>query len=418
MQMDVKDDSSTPGTPTITAAIAIPIGVDLVVDVDVDVDAVDDDNVDGGTGAGFGVGVAAGTGAGVHRVEPSNQRQGGESQMSRLRRSCDRFSSIGLLFVVAVFVAMIVLEPIRSSSDHIDDELRATPIPSTFPTAAPTNKDWVELLSLIRSALDDDEYFQKVFVDDPNSPQYQAAMWMTNEDTFRRGNESSAEAETEAEGYYYSLLLQRFALATLYFATGGDEWSGCNRLDPICTTQEAGWLSPVDECAWRAISCDDSFTVVRMAFFQQASYRIILSGTLPSELSFLTALESMTLRDHHDLAGSIPESLAKLPLRRLAISHTQISGSLPAGLLSKLSLLTSLDLENNMLSGTLHLDEINWTNLTEFDVSSNSFEGNIPINVGQGELLRKLFTRSPSYIFGTRKSHTVAHSLLAFFLLV
>lgn len=127
---------------------------------------------------------------------------------------------------------------------------------------------------------------------DTTSPQYEAADWLIALDFLKLSASSSS-------------LEQRFALATFYFATGGglsskEGWTRCSAVPPpveneeteaasnmqcvvrdgkvICAerenfetcefTDEYGavsqgkrFLSPVDECEWFGITCDDNGVV-------------------------------------------------------------------------------------------------------------------------------------------------------------
>jgi hypothetical protein len=64
-------------------------------------------------------------------------------------------------------------------------------------------------------------------------------------------------------------MVTRYALATLYFATNGDNWVQCGRDSTNCdVTQE--WLTAENECDWYAIECADpengDYSVVKIFF--------------------------------------------------------------------------------------------------------------------------------------------------------
>lgn len=148
-------------------------------------------------------------------------------------------------------------------------------------------------------AIMDSPIFQKLLLltdlQDTSSPQYKAADWLIALDFLKLG----AEAPN---------LQQRFALATFYMATGGglaikNGWTRCSAVPPptendnneaasniqcmvhngnvICAergnfetcdfTDDSGtmsqgyrFLSPVNECEWFGITCDDSGVVTRI----------------------------------------------------------------------------------------------------------------------------------------------------------
>lgn len=82
--------------------------------------------------------------------------------------------------------------------------------------------------------------------DDPSSlsPQYQALHWIANIDTVQRSISDP-------------LLIQRYVLAVLYFATGGHTKHWAKQME---------WLQPIHECDWKdeggVRSCDSDKYVV------------------------------------------------------------------------------------------------------------------------------------------------------------
>ena len=109
----------------------------------------------------------------------------------------------------------------------------------------------------------------------------------------------------------------------------------------------------------------------------QASDPQRLSGTLGSELSILSHLQSVYLYDNR-ISGTLPTSLLRLSqLNAIDINGNAFSGTLPTqiGLLSNLR---TLRLEANQLSGTLPTQLARLTLLQAFSVNSNLFSGTIP----------------------------------------
>jgi hypothetical protein len=107
-------------------------------------------------------------------------------------------------------------------------------------------------------------------VDTPGTPQNLAADWLINEDSLYVCPQDP-------------FLLQRYAMAVFYYSTRGDRWSECsapsNFTDPAsielanesCTIAVPGtgmgaWLTPVSECDWAAVACDNSTAVIRIDF--------------------------------------------------------------------------------------------------------------------------------------------------------
>ena len=76
---------------------------------------------------------------------------------------------------------------------------------------------------------------------DPATPQGRAFVWLVDQDP------------AQVDPCSYPTLAQRYALATLYFATGGDSW-----------TSSVFWLNSAAECLWSGISCRTSVTSISL----------------------------------------------------------------------------------------------------------------------------------------------------------
>lgn len=113
-------------------------------------------------------------------------------------------------------------------------------------------------------------------LEDANSPQFRAATWLA-------GNSNIDTMANRTK-------IQRYALATLYYATGGDEW-----------TDKHKWLTDANECEWynskwkegwqtdpdliRSYEfCDDETGALEKMFLTKNNLR----GQLPMELSLLS----------------------------------------------------------------------------------------------------------------------------------
>lgn len=125
----------------------------------------------------------------------------------------------------------------------------------------------------------------------PGTPQNRALEWLAN-DTF--------------EGYYSDgKFIQRYALATLYFATNGESWSNNSQ-----------WLDNEDECGrWfsfvaSGLPCDPSTGGVTKLWLEKNN----LEGTLPKEIGLLTSLVELVL-NQNDLGSTIPSEIGELVSR-------------------------------------------------------------------------------------------------------
>jgi hypothetical protein len=121
----------------------------------------------------------------------------------------------------------------------------------------------------------------------PTSPQSKALTWLVVRDGALVTDEVSDER-----------LLQRYAIMTIYYACGGEEWKG--------------FMTPLDEqfdkseCLFRGVSCDDQGRVVKIDW-----YGANVAGQLPDEIGLLKHLEELDLSSNL-LQGSIPDAILKL----------------------------------------------------------------------------------------------------------
>jgi hypothetical protein len=121
-------------------------------------------------------------------------------------------------------------------------------------------QDLVDLLSLV--SFDTGAALQA-----PSTPQNNALLWLSN--------------NINLDAYSDEKRIQRYALATFFYSTNGDNWK-----------RNAGWITDVDECDWynRAnnLLCVDG-SVVQLEFCDRSTKsgnHVI--GTIPNELTLLS----------------------------------------------------------------------------------------------------------------------------------
>jgi hypothetical protein len=131
-----------------------------------------------------------------------------------------------------------------------DESTGASIAPSSMPSSAPTTMDFSDFIDVLQAR----NVTAPEALEDRNSPQYLAALWVMTEDTYWLDNALEMSDPK---------VLQRFALATFYFAMGGDDWSRCGRDSPSCGDIE--WLTNGDECDWLNVLCS-SGVVEQMSF--------------------------------------------------------------------------------------------------------------------------------------------------------
>lgn len=203
-------------------------------------------------------------------------------------------------------------------------------------------------------------------------------------------NELDDDSSSNSSRYQY-----RFAMATLYYANNGIEWTSNQRWlshnHSICD-----WYSSLEE---RGLT-QDNYVNSTIAFrFPQASCEVSsnydgtnrndnlkylwlvnnnLQGALPMELYLLptTTLRSLHL-SHNSLEGSLPSSLSALSnLNYVFLTGNGFRGSIHPSIYESWTQLEGIDLSHNVLFGDLNNIGA-WTQLYQLDFSNNAEMGNV-----------------------------------------
>ena len=244
---------------------------------------------------------------------------------------------------------------------------------------------------------------------DPKSDAHRAIHWLVHDDPLPISlSQQQPQSLSPA-------LLQRFSLATFYFA-----------MHPVTTTtgsvwkQEHNWMSDKSVCDWHGVHCElvdasdwfDTAALAGMVLLEDATsdnqktnvevkqkqdtqgpvmevVRIELSnnnmqGTVPPELQFVSQLMSLDL-SHNRLTGKLPQDDSLGHFRRLTnlrLEHNQLTGSLPEALGDNL-ILKELRLDHNSLKGSIpeHMAH-NLRNLQHWSLAHNRhLTGTIPTTI-------------------------------------
>ena len=209
--------------------------------------------------------------------------------------------------------------------------------------------------------------------------------------------------------------VDRAALDTLYYATGGPNW-----------TNQWNWLTdaPVDD--WYGVDVDSAGRVNWLSLGSNN-----LSGEIPAELGRLQALRHLSLRKNN-LTGPIPPELGTISrLFSLNLDGNDLRGPIPP-ILGQLANLTSLSLGDNDLSGTIPAELGNLARLSHLGLSNNDLEGPIPDSFAQllqlsslvldpancvpaTDAFAAMLRRIQLYTRGTIRCHPDAAALVALF---
>jgi len=201
--------------------------------------------------------------------------------------------------------------------------------PSAAPVTIDSPADATNLVNLIINAFPEGQ----PALQNSNSSQMKALKWLESSTNNRILTEKS--------------FLQRYALATVYFSTNGDNWR-----------ENTGWLSELDECSWLSTSestCDDMGEYIKLDLQDNN-----LVGTLPPELMILSDT-----------------------LQTVNVRKNSLSGILQSQVISNLVNLEILDLSSNSFSGVLTPEIFDATSLTRLSLFENNISSYIPTELGQ-----------------------------------
>ena len=149
--------------------------------------------------------------------------------------------------------------------------------------------------------------------------------------------------------------LDRSALAALYNATDGDNW-----------TNNTNWLSDEPLGGWHGVTTDADGQITGLSLGRNN-----LTGVLPIQLGNLSYLETLWLGGNQ-LTGAIPAQLGSLSnLDYLGLESNALTGAIPTEL-GNLSSVTWLALNGNQLTGALPQSFTSLSALDDFAFSDNA----------------------------------------------
>ncbi len=156
----------------------------------------------------------------------------------------------------------------------------------------------------------------------------------------------------------------RYALATLYYSTNGDNW-----------LNNTNWKSG-HECLWNGVYCElDENNIVSVTYLNLVTNN--LDGSIPEEIGYIESLRRIELGSNQ-LVGPIPETFSRLyELRTISVSDNELTGEIGANL-DGLTKLANLDLANNRFRGHVPHGLGGIPTLSYVRLSNNRFTGAFP----------------------------------------
>lgn len=316
------------------------------------------------------------------------------------KKTCLVFSVIFLLcaVIVAIVLPFFLDYPTRSGSGTTEPSQQAPPDsspdastpestvsgplttePTDPPTDAPTTLQWGQFLNAFLIPNSGEEVFQ-----DKDSPQYRAAKFILD-DPYTDIVSTTGR------------LNDRYASATFYFATEGENWKSCYFDDSNCPSGQ--WLEG-DVCDWYAVSCNSDGRVTSFIFADAEGNGLV--GTLPHEMKLLSAMTDLVIVNNtisgtlpalfgenaesmrslllpdNDLTGKIPDNyLSNSPLEFVHLGSNSFSGPIPTNI-GGTAYLQQLDLSGNSMSGTIFSEIGNYEVLEALSLANNELTGSIP----------------------------------------
>ncbi|CAB9509903.1 LRR receptor-like serine threonine-protein kinase [Seminavis robusta] len=334
-----------------------------------------------------------------------------ESQQKKHIKQVKTFLLLGFIFVLAVITILVAT---LSSRNKTVETLMPSPSPTSIPSAAPTSYSeyWLSLFP---------ESTASTILQDSRSPQSMAFEWLMEEIDILQ-NLTAGRA------------VQRFVLATFYFANSEEQWLfsdnwlnhsvheclwyssledyyfffGADTVFPLdhispCEQDPAGYLEDgilyqgdgIIKHFWLSLNGLMGSGIPPELYLLTELRSLALDGwnltsTIPEELSGLPSLEFISMIDC-GLFGSIPEALGSLSkLGVLYFLYNSLTGTIPSSLYSLTNSMRGIALLDNQLTGPLPTELGLLTDLQVIGFDANLFTGTIPTELAQLTLLNFL----------------------------
>ena len=254
--------------------------------------------------------------------------------------------------------------PFDETSPFESNSIESIPsaTPSFTPSYAPTDPRVANITKLIYETSGD-----VALID--GSAQSRALAWLLYDDELNLVYDSPH-------------IMQRYAMMVFYYSLQGESW-----------IKKDLFASNRHECDWYGIEC---------VFIDIAAITIDgnnLRGQLPSEISLLSRLQSISLMSN-SLTGSIPSEIGRLRwLDTFRLNHNSLTSGPPEEMVNCRAL-EVLRLNTNLIKGTIPSFLGNIRSLQKIYLNQNQFSGRIPSELGKLRTLTEL-TMAGNRLTGT-----------------
>lgn len=296
---------------------------------------------------------------------------------------------LGGIVVLCATVLLVVFLVFRDNPDALPPS--PAPTQTESPSSAPTLVGDYLLDRLPMSTVSS--------IYEENTPQKRSFEWLMEDPNWR--------------AYSDLRLIQRFALATFYFATGGDtDWN--TNLEAIVfisgnsttTNSTFGWMDhDIHECSWAFRKFRLGYTPMLKSTCAlredtQGNSQVLelifesiwfpwtgLVGSIPDELFLLSNLKNIELTGNGGLGGTLSPLIGKLSnLENIALGYNAMTGTLPTevGKCTQLQtlFLASTESSGTKIRGTIPTSIGTLQALRNFNLELQLFTGGIPSEIG------------------------------------
>ena len=212
------------------------------------------------------------------------------------------------------------------------------------------------------------------------SPQLQTLHWLAETST-HNANSDGRNTPDDAD----AALIQMYSLGVLYFATNGDNWKECSRIESkTCESDgpqsSSRFLSDGFVCDWFGLTCSDEGKKGLVTWIDLSHNN--LEGSIPDELSLLNDNLELLWLSGNAIGGTLPAWIGKATnLQSLSLFDTSLSGTIPDSIYG-LSKLWSLRLYGSQFQGPISTKIGNLSKLQWLWIHGNHFTGSIPSELG------------------------------------